>query len=152
MKRMIKLAACCIGVFAFVACGGNSGSSSGITVVGSDNTTYESYEDACHAQDFDAAHKFLTAMKKAGSSDYDEAREYVFNQEALFLIAMNDETSTKRLFFLLQEDANEVSNSIRDARCNTIVELAIKQNNQALVEQTIGMYNGQIDSPMLRKI
>ena len=94
----------------------------------------------------------LTAMKKAGSSDYNEAPEYVFNQEALYLIAMNDETSTKRLFFLLQEDANEVSNSVRDARCNTIVELAIKQNNQALVEQTIGMYNGQIDSPMLRKI
>lgn len=152
MKRMIKLAICCIGVLAFVACGGNSGSSSGITVVGSDNTTYESYEDACHAQDFDAAHKFLTAMKKAGSSDYNEAREYVFNQEALYLIAMNDETSTKRLFFLLQEDANEVDNSVRDTRCNTIVELAIKQNNQALVEQTIGMYNGQIDSPMLRKI
>lgn len=152
MERMIKLVACCIGILAFVACGGNSGSPSGITVVGSDNTTYESYEDACHAQDFDAAHKFLTAMKKAGSSDYDEAREYVFNQEALFLIAMNDETSTKRLFFLLQEDANEVSSSVRDARCNTIVELAIKQNNQALVEQTIGMYNGQIDSPMLRKI
>ncbi len=155
MKKKIKLAICCLGIIAFMACGGSSksdSSSSGISVVGSDNTTYESYEDACHAQDFDAAHKFLTAMKKAGSSDYDEAREYVFNQEALFLIAMNDETSTKRLFFLLQEDANEVSSSVRDARCNTIVELAIKQNNQALVEQTISMYNGQIDSPMLRKI
>lgn len=155
MKKKIKLAICCLGIIAFMACGGSSksdSSSSGISVVGSNNTSYESYEDACHAQDFDAAHKFLTAMKKAGSSDYDEAREYVFNQEALFLIAMNDETSTKRLFFLLQEDANEVSSSVRDARCNTIVELAIKQNNQALVEQTISMYNGQIDSPMLRKI
>ena len=146
------MAACCIGVFAFVACGSNSGYSSGITVVGSDSTVYESYEDACHAQDFVAAHKYLTAMKKAGYSDYDDAREYVFNQEALYLIAMNDEASTKRLFFLLQEDANEVSNSVRDARCNTIVELAIKQNNQALVEQTAGMYNGQIESPVLRKI
>ena len=153
MKKMIKLAACCLGLITFVACGGSSdSSSSAITVVGADNTTYESYEDACHAQDFEAAHKYLAAMKKAGTSDYDEAREYVFNQEALFLIAMNDETSTKRLFFLLQEDANEVGNSVRDARCNTIIELAIKQNNQALVEQTIGMYNGQIDSPILRKI
>ena len=152
MKRLKRFVTCCIGIVAFVACGSNSGSSSGITVVGVDNTTYESYEDACHAQDFEAAHKFLTALKKAGSSDYNEAREYVFNQEALYLIAMNDETSTKRLFFLLQEDANEVSNSVRDARCNTIVELAIKQNNQALVEQTAGMYNGQIEIPVLQKI
>ena len=151
MKRMIKLTACCIGVFAFVACGGSS-NSLGITVVGSDNTTYESYEEACHAQDYEAAHKFLTAMKKAGSSDYDEAREYVFNQEALFLIAMNDETSTKRLFFLLQEDANEVGNSMRDSRCNTIIELAIKQDNTALVEQTIGQYSGRIDKSVLQKI
>ena len=95
------------GLIAFMSCifasCGNSGYSSGITVVGSDSTVYESYEDACHAQDFVAAHKYLTAMKKAGYSDYDDAREYVFNQEALYLIAMNDETSTKRLFFLLQE-------------------------------------------------
>lgn len=156
MKTFRKSTWVMFGLIAFMSCifasCGNSGHSSGITVVGSDSTVYESYEDACHAQDFDAAHKFLTAMKKAGYSDYDDAREYVFNQEALYLIAMNDETSTKRLFFLLQEDANEVSNSVRDARCNTIVELAIKQNNQALVEQTAGMYNGQIEFPVLQKI
>lgn len=152
MKRIKYLSFCCIAVFLLTACGSSSSKDEKVTVTNSDGKEYESYEEACHAQDYEAAHKFLTAMKKAGSSDYEEAREYVFSQEALYLIAMNDETSTKRLFFLLQEDANEVSNSVRDARCNTIIELAMKQNNQALVEQTIGLYNDQIDGPVLRRI
>lgn len=152
MKRIKFLSFCCVAVFLLTACSGSSSKDEKVTVTNSDGQEYESYEDACHAQDYEAAHKFLTAMKKAGASDYEEAREYIFSQEALYLIAMNDETSTKRLFFLLQEDANEVSNSVRDARCNTIIELAIKQNNQALVEQTIGLYNDQIDGPVLRRI
>lgn len=153
MKRVCIISFCCIAVFLLMACG--SSSSKGgekVTVTSSDGKEYESYEEACYAQDYEAAHKFLTAMKKADASDYEEAREYVFSKEALYLIAINDESSTKRLFFLLQEDANEVSNSVRDARCNTIIELAIKQNNQTLVEQTVGMYNGQIEIPVLRKI
>lgn len=149
MKKTLLFSIICLTIGIFCGCSSMGGK---ITVVSSDGKEYESYEEACHAQDYEAAHKFLTAMKKAGSSDYEEAREYIFSQEALYLIAMNDETSTKRLFFLLQEDANEVSNSVRDARCNTIIELAIKQNNQALVEQTIGLYNNLIDGPVLRRI
>ncbi len=152
MKRIKYLSICCVAVLLLTACGSSSSKDEKVTVTNSDGKEYESYEEACHAQDYEAAPKFLTAMKKAGASDYEEAREYIFSQEALYLIAMNDETSTKRLFFLLQEDANEVSNSVRDARCNTIIELAIKQNNQALVEQTIGLYNDQIDGPVLRRI
>ena len=151
----MKVANCLISYLASIslltACGCSS-SSSGITVIGDNNTEYNSYEEACHAQDYEAAHKYLVAMKKAKASDYSEAREYVFNQEALFLIALNDEASTKRLFFLLQEDANEVNNETRDTRCNTIVELAIKQDNKTLVEQTIGLYSGQIDKSVLQKI
>ena len=129
-----------------------SGCGNKITVKGADGTEYNSYQECCSAQDFEAAHKFLAAMKEKESPDYSEAREYVFNQEALFLISMNDEASTKRLFFLLHEDANEVDDKVRDTRCNTIIELAIKQNNQALVEQTVGMYNSIINSSLLRKI
>ncbi len=153
MKRIKFLSICCVSAFLLTACGSSSSKNEEkVSITSSDGKEYESYEEACHAQDYEAAHKFLTAMKKAGSSDYEEAREYIFSQEALYLIAMNDETSTKRLFFLLQEDANEVSNKVRDARCNTIIELAMKQNNQALVEQTIGLYNDQIDGPVLRRI
>lgn len=157
MEKARFLALICLVMLIFAyGCGSPSSNSKAekikVTIEGADGNVFESYEEACHAQDFEAAHKYITALKKAGSSDYKEAREFVFNQEALYLIAMNDEASTKRLFFLLQEDANEVDNSVRDTRCNTIVELAIKQNNQALVEQTIGMYNGKIDVPVLRKI
>lgn len=154
MKNFSYYFLCGIALILLAACGSSSSKNEEekITVISSDGKEYESYEEACYAQDYEAAHKFLTAMKKADASDYEEAREYVFSKEALYLIAMNDESSTKRLFFLLQEDANEVSNSVRDARCNTIIELAIKQNNETLVEQTVGMYNGQIEIPVLRKI
>lgn len=123
-----------------------------ISVTGADGRVYENYQEACHSQDFEAAHKILAQMKENNSSEYEDAREFIFNQEALFLIAQNDETSTKRLYFLLQEDANEVSNSTRDARCNTIIDLAIKQKNTALVEQTINQYSGIIDRPVMKKI
>ena len=156
MKTISKSIVAMYGFIAFMsgifASCGNSVHSSGLTVVGSDSTVFESYEDACHAQDYEAAHKFLIAMKKAKASNYVDAREYVFSQEALYLISQNDETSTKRLFFLLEENAQEVDNRTRDTRCNTIIELAIKQNNQALVEQTIGQYNDNIDKPVLRRI
>lgn len=144
---------CLASICLLSACSSNSGSgSNGITVVGSDSTVFNSYEEACHAQDFEAAHKFLIAMKKAKSSSYSKAREYVFNQEALYLISLNDDISTKRLFFLLQEDANEVNNETRDARCNTIIDLAIKQGNETLVKQTIGQYSESIDKSILQKI
>ena len=147
MKKIIILSVI-IGIIVLTMqnCGNN------ISVKGADGTEYENYQACCSAQDFEAAHKFLAAMKEKESPDYSEAREYVFNQEALFLISMNDEASTKRLFFLLHEDANEVDDKVRDTRCNTIIELAIKQNNQALVEQTVGMYNSIINSSLLRKI
>ena len=126
MKRIKFLSICCVSAFLLTACGSSSSKNEEkVSITSSDGKEYESYEEACHAQDYEAAHKFLTAMKKAGSSDYEEAREYIFSQEALYLIAMNEETSTKRIFFLLQEDANEVSNKVRDARCNTIIELAM---------------------------
>lgn len=122
------------------------------TATGASGQVFENYQDACHAQDFEAAHKILAQMKENNSSEYEDAREFIFNQEALFLIAQNDETSTKRLYFLLQEDANEVSDDTRDARCNTIIDLAIKQKNTALVEQTINQYSGIIDRPVMKKI
>ena len=154
MKRIKFLSFYCIAVFLLTACGSSSSKNEEekITVTGANGKEYTSYQECCAANDYEAAHKYLAVMKENRDGNYAEAREYVFNQEALFLISMNDETSTKRLFFLLQEDANEVDGKVRDARCNTIIELAIKQNNQALVEQTIGMYNAKIESSLLRKI
>ena len=131
------------------SCGNNAGKS--------DNSEfglgkYENYQEACHAQDFDAAHKILAVLKNNDADNYEEAREFVFNQEALYLIAQNDEVSTKRLFFLLQEDANETDDNTRDARCNTIINLAIKQKNTELVEQTIGQYAGTISNNIMEQI
>lgn len=123
---------------------------------GTDNVVadgnYQNYMEACHAQDFDAAHRILNKMKEKNSEDYSEAREYIFNQEVLFLIAQNDSLSTKRIFFLLQEDANQVDDETRDNRCNSIIDLAIKQNNPQLVNQTISQYSGIINKQTLKKI
>ena len=114
--------------------------------------TYENYQEACHAQDFEAAHKILAYLKNKGEKNYAEAREYIFNQEALFLIGENNEESNKRLFFLLQEDASEVDSKTRDARCNTIIDLALKQKNTNLIEQTLNQYSGKIDRNVISNI
>ena len=146
IKGLIGLAfTTCICLY-FVSCENK------FTVTGADGQVYENYQEACHAQDFEAAHKILARMKESNSNQYKEAREFIFNQEALYLIAQNDETSTKRLYFLLQEDANEVGNAVRDSRCNTIIDLAIKQNNVPLVEQTINQYSGIINRSLMQRI
>lgn len=147
LRRFVTI---CLAISLFASCGNDN-----VRTESSENkpqTKYDNYQEACHAQDFEAAHKMIAAMKNSGDYDYEEAREYVFNQEALFLIAMNDEVSTKRLFFLLQEDANEVSDEVRDNRCSTIIDLAIKQQNLQLVEQTISQYSGKIDDNTMHKI
>lgn len=103
------------------------------SVVGADGKTYESYQSACNAGDFDAAREILAKMKKeyedfkknnkmfksnfiTGYRDYSnenkynamvqsymEAENYVFNAEILYLISQNSEEATNRLFFLLSE-------------------------------------------------
>ena len=117
MKRIIKLAAYCLGLFIFVACGANV-STKGISVTGSDGTVYNSYQTACSKGDFDAARDYVGKLKEQlivvkADDDYkaeraleeaiQEAEAYVENEELQFLASMNEEQANNRIILILNQ-------------------------------------------------
>ena len=85
-----------------------------ITVTGSDGKVYESYQECCAANDYEAAHLFLAKIQNSESEDseseaysYTEAKEYIFKNEALFLMSQDDETAKNRIIYLLKEEGND---------------------------------------------
>lgn len=127
MKRMIKLATYSLGLFVIVACGSGSGSGNknakeeAYTVTGEDGKTYKTYQEACRAQDFEAAHQFLDHyynkyMERYGkASDYESygvsevrsvyqsAANYIFKQEMMYLISDGSEQAADKVLYLLTE-------------------------------------------------
>ena len=123
MKRMIEFAACCLVLFAFVACGSgnNSSNEEAFTVTGEDGKTYETYQEACRAQDFEAAHQFLdhyynkymegygkasdyeSYQVKEARSVYQSAANYIFKQEMMYLMSDGSEQASDKVLYLLTE-------------------------------------------------
>ena len=166
----------------------NSGEESKFKVEGIDGKTYDSYQSACRNQDFEAAHRFLDLMKteyedfkrdeykddqtneekyNAMVQSYLEAENYVFNAEILYLVSLNTEESTNRLFFLLSEyqlsglppatsgiythdDYDKVKEYIASIarynnHCNNALDLAISQGNQSLAKRIIHLFKQNVD-------
>lgn len=116
-----------------------------ITVKGANGTEYESYQECCAAQDFQAAHQFLAKMKNAipekdGESKYDaesefeSAREEVFKQEALYLMSQGDEASKQRIIYLLKEEGEN------SGHIDMLIELAINNNDEEFVKILANQY------------
>ncbi len=146
MKRMIKLAACCLAMCLFVACNG------GITVKGENGQEYESYQECCAAQDFMAAHAYLAKMHNAMGDDrdkereYQTAREYVFKQEALYLMSIGDDAAKKRIVYLLKEEGNNNNN------ISMLIDIAIDNDDAAFVRTLSNHYNSNVSCEMLRTV
>ena len=114
------------------------------SVKGADGTQYESYQQACKANDFEAAHEFIgliydKLMKvieetdPSGANSYNtsleyekqfqSAEDYVFKQEMMYLVSNGDEQSSDKILYLLTElqvlgePLNEGLNNYYDARC-----------------------------------
>lgn len=96
MKTIKLLTACCLTMCLVMACGG-------ISVKGENGQTYDSYQECCAALDFQAAHQFLAKMEKAENEDYSSAKDYIFKQEALYLMSQGTEEASSRLIYLLAE-------------------------------------------------
>lgn len=109
-------------------------SACGISVKGADGTEYETYQECCSAQDFEAAHLYLAKMENAMGDDYDKqkeyeaAREYVFKQETLYLMSIGDETAKKRILYLLKEEGNN------NERVDMLIDLAIDNDDEEFVK------------------
>lgn len=148
----------------FISCGSKEPT---IKVTGQDGRVFSSYQEACAAQDFTAAHQYLAVLKstadsyhgKGGSRNYDkylhyiglfnEGEAYVYKNEALFLMTMDDDDFiTKRLMFLLKEAGDEGN----DSRCNMLVDLAIDMDKEGIVKALTKMYKNGIPASELSKI
>lgn len=121
MKRIKCFSFCCLAVLLLTACGSSSSKKS---VTGADGKEYTGYQEACRANDFEAAHKFLdvlfsiyeeTVKKetdfhgdsgekiKAAASDYCLSANYVYNNELRFLASLNEDDAWNRALYLVKE-------------------------------------------------
>ena len=137
MNKVVCFVVCCIAVLLLTACGNK------ITVKGEDGTEYESYQECCAAQDFQAAHQFIAKMQNDEDyiSNYNSAKEYVFKQEALYLMSQGDETAKKRIVYLLKEEGDNIKH------VEMLMDLAIENDDEAFVKTLVNQfqkgYNGK---------
>jgi len=153
MNQIIHITVFCLAVCLLSACGEKK-----ITVKGTDGTEYESYQECCEAQDFQAAHQFLAKMKNAiiekeSSSEkyqaekmFNEAKEEVFKQEALFLMSQNNEEAQSRILYLLKEEGDNTDH------IDMLVDLAIENDDEAYVKRLTNLYKKDVDDDILKQI
>lgn len=130
MRRIHYMAYICL-VLSLIACSSSTSSSkSGITVKGADGTEYESYQECCAALDFQAAHQYLAKLQNTENpkEDLSIAKDFVFKQEALYLMSQGDETAKKRILYLLKEEGDN------DARVDMLIDLAITNDDKDFVK------------------
>lgn len=140
-------------MIAFCGCGEKK-----ITVKGADGTEYESYQECCAAQDFQAAHQFLAKMQNAainmedGDAKNNAARAYkiayeeVFKQEALFLMSQGDDAAKKRLIYLLKEEGDN------NSHVSMLIDLAIENDDEAFVKVLANQYSSYVERENLKKL
>lgn len=130
-----------------------------------EKVSYDNYQDALRANDFQAAHDFLEEMQ--GTKDYEKAYDEVFNAEALFLCANGDKTSLDRIIFLLSsvpiegtpvpegttfksrydvrdmaDGHNRYIHSVTkyNQKCSMLIDLAISKHSDSLVERIMPLF------------
>ena len=135
MKKTLLFAMIGFSVATLCSCGN-------ITVKGADGTEYESYQECCAANDFEAAHLYLTKMQNKEIEGYSAAKEYVFQKEALYLMSLGDEGAKKRIIYLLKEDGDD------KAIISKLMDLAIVNDDAEFVITLINQYgDGIINNP-----
>jgi len=124
MKRIKFLSFCCIAVFLLTACGSSSSKNEEekISVTGADGKEYTSYQEACRAEDFEAARdamsiyheKYLEELsgngmvnkedRKKAEGKYYEAFDYIYKAEIQYLLSeLRGDECKDKIAFLLEE-------------------------------------------------
>lgn len=139
-----------LGVATLCSCGSSSSSKSKeakediITVTSADGQEYTSYQEACAANDFEAAHRYLTKMENMKAEGYSNAKQYVFKKEALYLMSIGDDDAKKRIIYLLKEDENDKE------IISMLIELAVVNDDAEFAITLVNQYNdGAIDNPSI---
>ncbi len=150
-----------------------------ILFTGCNKKKYDSYQEAARAYDFEAAHKFLDDMNNVSYppdgitvGDWEERKEeafdYVFNAEAMYLCAKGDNESINRLTFLLSgvpikgvaiPDGTEYNTEYDfetkqllshheyikyatsfNQKCDALIDLAISNHNFIIIEKVLPLF------------
>lgn len=142
MKTIKFLAVCCLAICFFGACGTDVK----ISITGSDGTVYNSYQAACENEDFTAAREFVEYYRGLCKKDYweyykyyDEAREYVFFQQANLLISNGDENSAKRLLLLFKEE--DLEKEEKTKWIDKLIETCSIFNNDFVIKELASCAN-----------
>ena len=168
MKRILYLLSFAF-LLLFTSCGGSSGSSQKsnedvkkeekITVKGADGTEYESYQECCSMNDYDAARRYLTKMENEyhasgvrGEKAIDkinelqDASKYIFKQEALYLMSMGDEDTMKRILYLIKEDG------ANNDQIAMLIDLAIERDDVDFVKKLANQYDSHCNDEKLKRV
>lgn len=150
-KKNLFIAIICLAMATLYGCFSNWNSDSSkdkITVTGSDGKVYESYQECCAANDYEAAHLFLAKLQNSESDaySYGEAKEYVFTQEALFLMSQGDDTAKKRIIYLLKEEGGN------DDHVSMLIDLAMENDDADFVNTLIKQYTREIKDEDIQKL
>lgn len=109
---------------------------------------FRSYQEACNAEDFESAHTYIAKMrnvKRFTNHEIDEAEQYVFRLEALYLMGQGTEFSRQRIIYLLKQYPS-------DANCSMLIELAIDFDDIDFAKSLTKHYVEQIPSNISRRI
>ncbi len=149
MKAIKCIGLCCLISCLFMACGNSSSNSKDtLSVTGENGQTYESYQECCAANDYQAAHQFLAKLQnsKKGKEQYEEAKEYVFKNEALYLMSLGDETAKKRIVYLLKEEDGN------NDHVAMLIDLAIENDDEMFVKTLANQYTARINKENIEQV
>lgn len=106
-----------------------------ISVKGESGEKFHSYQAACEAQDFAAAHQYVVKMEEASRKDRTikeddilDAKEYVFKKEAAYLLLDQGENGERRALYYLKELPRDIIVSC----ASHLIDLAIMVKNSGL--------------------
>lgn len=147
MNQIIHITVFCLAACLLSACGKKN------TVKGADGTEYKNYQECCAANDFEAAHKFLAKMENSEDFDsydmrkkYGNAKDYIFQKEALFLMSQGDEQSMKRIIYLLKEEGGN------DGHVSMLVDLAIDNDDEKFAKTLANQFSGSVTEERLEPL
>ena len=141
MKKIIRLFLSYFAILLLFACGK-------ITVKGADGTEYESYQECCAAQDYQAAHQFLVKLQndEEGRKLLEEAKQYVFKHEALYLMSQDNDDAKKRIIYLLKEEGDN------NSHISMLIDLAIDNDDETFVKTLVNQFSGDASHECLQNI
>lgn len=142
-KKHLSVLLIILSLCVFAGCGRNE-----IIVKSASGVEYTSYQEACAAEDFQAAHQFLAKMQsdiiEIAIGEDEVAEEYIFKKEAMFLMNLGDEMSKKRILYLLKE-----RHSTNDDFA-MLIDLAVLNDDEPFVKQLANLYTKGADTEAVK--